>query len=136
PTVLYNPHFDPSVGSWPGMGRAVIDRLAGSDDFNLVVAPHVRLFEHAAATARAPVESLAQPGRVRVDLGSLASSDMTYTGQADIYLGDVSSQVYEFIARPRPCVFLNPHRVAWRDDPNYLFWRMGEVIEDLDDLLP
>jgi hypothetical protein len=61
---------------------------------------------------------------------------MTYTGQGDIYLGDVSSQVYEFIARPRPCVFLNAHGVAWGDDPNYLFWRMGEVIDRIDDLLP
>jgi hypothetical protein len=136
PTILYNPHFDSRTGSWSRLGRAVIDRLAGSAAFNLIVAPHIRLFEHASASRRATVERLAVPGKLLVDLGSAASSDMTYTGAADIYLGDVSSQVNEFAAQPRPCVFLNAHRVEWRDDPNYLFWHMGEVIEDVADLLP
>ena len=136
PTILYNPHFDPAVGSWPGLGRAVIEALAGSADYNLVVAPHVRLFEHASPAERQPIEALAISGQLRIDLGSPASSDMTYTGSADIYLGDVSSQINEFTAHPRPCVFLNAHGVAWRDDPNYLFWQMGEVIDDVAELLP
>lgn len=29
---------------------------------------------------------------------------MTYTPAADIYLGDVSSQSYEFLLDPRPCL--------------------------------
>ena len=40
---------------------------------------------------------------------------MAYTQRADIYLGDVSSQVYEFLLNPRPCVFLNPRRFDWRE---------------------
>jgi len=136
PTVLYNPHFDTSIGSWVRVGVAVIERLRSDQRFNLILAPHVRLFEHAAPADRRSVEALAVPGRAHIDLGSPASSDMTYTSQADIYLGDVSSQVNEFAARPRPCVFLNVHGVKWRDDPSYLFWRMGEVIDDVDQLLP
>jgi hypothetical protein len=61
---------------------------------------------------------------------------MSYTFAADIYLGDVSSQVYEFLQRPRPCVFLNSHRVDWRNDPNYTHWKAGDVIEDIADLGP
>ena len=68
--------------------------------------------------------------------GSDRSVDMSYTSAADIYVGDVSSQVYEFLAKPRPCVFLNPHRIAWRDDPNFLHWHLGDVIEDPAELLP
>jgi CDP-glycerol glycerophosphotransferase (TagB/SpsB family) len=65
-----------------------------------------------------------------VDLGSLRSIDMSYTSTADIYIGDVSSQVYEFLAKPRPCIFLNPHGVSWRNDPHYACWNLGEVVDD------
>jgi hypothetical protein len=42
--VLYNPHHRPGTSSWHAMGRAVLDHFAARDDFNLVFAPHVRLF--------------------------------------------------------------------------------------------
>jgi CDP-glycerol glycerophosphotransferase (TagB/SpsB family) len=56
---------------------------------------------------------------------------MTYMLAADIYLGDVSSQVYEFLLKPRPCIFLNGHSVAWQDNPFYVHWRLGQVIDDV-----
>ncbi len=59
---------------------------------------------------------------------------MTYTQAADIYLGDVSSQVYEFLIRPRPCVFLNPNRVDYRGNPDYAHWQAGAVISRMEDL--
>ena len=40
---------------------------------------------------------------------------MTYTKQADIYLGDVSSQVYEFMLKPRPCIFFNPENINYKN---------------------
>src|SRR3546814_2965461 len=48
---------------------------------------------------------------MHIDLGSERSIDMSYTGSADLYLGDVSSQVAEYLYRPRPCVFLNAQGV-------------------------
>ena len=69
-----------------------------------------------------------------IDLGSNRLFDMSYTSGADLYLGDVSSQVYEFLATPRPCLFLNAHEVDWAGDPDYLFWTLGDVIDDLADL--
>ena len=54
---------------------------------------------------------------------------MTYTESADCYLGDVSSQVYEFLYRPRPCLFLNSHGHSWRGNPNFEHWNAGPVIE-------
>lgn len=135
PTVVYNPHFERALSSWDGLGRAVIDAFARQDRYNLVVAPHIRLFEDASDAERAAIEALAVPGRIRIDLGSEASVDMTYTAAADIYIGDVSSQVYEFIARPRPCVFLDAHGADWRDNPRYACWHLGEVAAEPADLL-
>jgi hypothetical protein len=127
PTVLYNPHFHPRLSSW-GHARSVIAAIRDSGRFNLIVAPHVRLFASSSRRQRQAWESLAIPGQLLVDLGSPRSMDMTYTLAADLYLGDVSSQVYEFAAEPRPCVFLDSHGAAWRGNPDYLMWEMGEVV--------
>jgi CDP-glycerol glycerophosphotransferase (TagB/SpsB family) len=74
--------------------------------------------------------------RVIVDLGSERSSDMTYTLGADIYVGDVSSQIYEFVYRPRPCLFLNATGSDHSADPDFRFWTFGDVIDDPGDILP
>ncbi|MET0281669.1 MAG: hypothetical protein ABW278_11210 [Steroidobacteraceae bacterium] len=136
PVVLYAPHFRPALSSWPRWGRAVIEAFRAQQRYNLVVAPHIRLFHGASLAAKDELLALAEPGRIIIDLESDRLVDMTYTAQADVYLGDVSSQVYEFLAQPRPCVFLNAHGVAWQSDPNYRFWKLGEVVEDAALLLP
>jgi hypothetical protein len=143
PTVLYNPHFDPALSSWYDMGTAVIDWFAGQRRFNLIVAPHVMLFqrrihgsvEHRRLRWRGKVAARYRDlPHILIDEGSGASSDMSYTRAADIYLGDASSQIYEWIARPRPAIFLNAAGVDWRDDPNFAHWRLGEVIDRVAEL--
>lgn len=136
PTVLYNPHFAPDQSSWYRDARAVIEAFRAQDRYNLIVAPHIRLFDDATAGDRAAWEALAVPGKIIVDLGSDRSIDMTYTMAADLYLGDVSSQVYEFIVRPRPAVFIDTHGVDWSQDPKYACWHLGEVINDPREILP
>lgn len=140
PVVLYNPHFDPRLSSWWTMGDGVLDWFARQDRFNLIVAPHVMLFQrrvHASVEHRRlrwrgdiPARFPGLPN-ILVDTGSARSVDMTYTRAADIYLGDASSQIYEWIARPRPAIFLNSHGAQWRDDPSYAHWRLGEVVDDV-----
>jgi CDP-glycerol glycerophosphotransferase (TagB/SpsB family) len=71
---------------------------------------------------------------VLIDKASPYSSDMTYLRSSDIYLGDVSSQVYEFLETPRPCVFLDGHDTYWQNDLSYLHWTLGPVIRDVADL--
>lgn len=134
PTVLYAPHFKRELSSWDRFGRDIIAWFAEQDRYNLVVAPHIRLFAEASDADRAAVTGLAVPGKIAIDLESDRLFDMSYTSGADIYLGDVSSQVYEFLATPRPCLFLNAHRVQWEGDPDYLFWTLGDVVDDLADL--
>ena len=136
PTVLYNPHFDPHLSSWPSEGSAIIDAIMADGRWNLIVAPHVRLFESASGAERARWESLSVRGRLLVDTGSANSIDMSYTLAADIYLGDVSSQVYEFCTTPRPCVFVNAHAARWQSDPNYAMWHLGQVVERASEVIP
>lgn len=130
PIVLYNPHHRADTGSWPTIGTAVLDHFASQKRYNLIFAPHVRLFDPpsrylAAFTRYRGVEN------IHIDLGSARSIDMTYTLSADIYLGDVSSQVLEFLIRPRPCIFLNPRRLAASDDPGFPYWRLGPLVDDI-----
>ncbi len=143
PVVLYNPHPAPHLSSWFAQGRKVLDWFVEHDDYHLIFAPHVMLFERpfVATIDRLRID---RPGHIsqrylrapniHFDLGSRASTTMAYTDRADIYLGDASSQVYEFLRRPRPCVFLNTQRHAWRDDVNFTHWRAGPVIERADQL--
>jgi hypothetical protein len=135
-TVLYAPHFRASLSSWDRFGCAIVEQFRRQDAYNLIVAPHIRLFHAASVARKAAVLALAEEGKIIVDLDSDRLVDMTYTAAADVYLGDVSSQVYEFISRPRPCVFLNAHGVAWQQDPNYRFWKLGDVVDTLPALLP
>ena len=132
PVVLYNPHFHPELGSWPRWGRTVLDAFANNDRYNLIFAPHIRLFETASSDERAAFKAYAEHPRIHVDLGGPAAADMTYTQKADLYLGDVSSQVYEFLRTPKPCLFLNASGAAWRGDPSYHHWLYGPVLESAD----
>lgn len=144
PVVLYNPHPSPKLSSWFKHGAAVLEAFRNQDRYNLIFAPHVMLFARkwvvtvdppSLACVVAPGPELRADPRIHIDTGSAASSDMSYTNRADIYLGDVSSQVYEFLGTPRPCLFLNSHRVDWQGDPNYLHWQAGPVLENTDHLL-
>jgi hypothetical protein len=137
--VLYNPHCSPHLSSWFKHGRQVLDFFSENEDYQLIFAPHVMLFERRFVLTidklrlnrrgRIDVRYLKAPN-IRIDLGSRACTDMSYTLMADLYLGDVSSQVYEFLLRPRPCLFLNSQCVDWRNDPNYTQWQAGPVIDN------
>jgi hypothetical protein len=143
PVVLYNPHVSPHLSSWYRAGRRVLDWFVEHDEYHLIFAPHVMLFERPFVVSIDRLR-IDRPGRIEerflrapnihIDLGSRASTTMAYTDRADIYLGDASSQVYEFLLKPRPCVFLNSHGLAWQNDPNFAHWRNGPVIDRVADL--
>lgn len=143
PTVVYNPHFSPRLSSWYRHGRAVLEYFYQSKKYNLICAPHVMLFRKRMQIAidRLRIERPGTiPARYRdcphllIDTGSERSVDMTYTRAADLYLGDVSSQVYEFLEQPRPCLFIDAQRTPWQGDENYTHWNAGPVIADIDRL--
>ena len=143
PIALYNPHPSPKLTSWYEMGNDTLNALAGKGGFNTVFAPHVTMFERPWTVTISPpaIRKVCRPRisagnleRLYVDLGSERSTDMSWTNLANLYVGDVSSQVYEFLYRPRPCLFLNAHDVNWRRDPSYRHWNAGPVIGPRDDI--
>ena len=139
PIVLYAPHPSPRLSSYYRFGPEVLRRFAASERYNLVFAPHVMLFERSrvvtisppaiARVPQVPAEAI-EASNILVDRGSPASSDMSYTNLADIYLGDASSQIYEFLYRPRPVVHLDAHQTHWHGDPNHAHWNAGPVCTD------
>jgi hypothetical protein len=135
PVILYTPHWQAHRSSWWRWGPEVVERVLADGRYNLIFAPHQRLGERAPEVRSFAAGMAERPG-VRVDLDSFAMVDGSYTAAADVYLGDTSSQVVEFMIRPRPCVFLNALAADWRDDESYAMWRAGEVVETLDALIP
>ena len=129
-TVLYNPHHNKAHSSWHLMGHQVLEYFARSDRFNLIFAPHIRMRDDGLITERElqPYRNLAH---ILLDTGSPRSVDMSYSLAADIYLGDWSSQLYEFLLRPRPAIFLNPHGFEWRNRTEFFWWTLGKVVPDI-----
>lgn len=140
-TILFNPHFNPRISSWYPFGRAVLEWVARPETgFNLIFAPHVMLFRRKLHISlihrklgwrRGLPHALLHHPRIRIDTGSRRSIDMSYTRAADIYLGDASSQIYEWIYKPRPAVFFNTDGPERRASPDFRHWALGEVIDDV-----
>ena len=135
PTILYNPHFSSDLSSWPDYGRELLQAFSQKTDMNFIVAPHIRLFAEQSVIARKEVEDFSKFENIHVDLGSLHSTDMSYTRAANIYLGDVSSQVYEFLSKPKPCIFLTKPATQWQDNPDYAHWAYGPVCHSVADVM-
>lgn len=128
PVVVYAPHCNRNETSWFKWGEDILDYFFNNKKFNLIFAPHILLFEK-----NKNFNSKYYSARnIQIDLNSSKLTDMSYMKSADIYLGDVSSQVYEFTAfKPRPCVFLNAQKYAWQDNESFRMWKMGDVVEDI-----
>jgi hypothetical protein len=142
-TVLYNPHFDARLSSWYRFGEDILRFFAERPNMNLIFAPHVMLFKkkvHFAPQSHQfrfrksiPKKYFNYPN-ILIDTGSRYSVDMTYTINCDVYLGDASSQVYEFLINPRPCIFLNSHGAQWKNNADYQHWTLGPVLDSLSSL--
>jgi hypothetical protein len=136
PIFVYNPHFDPWLSSWYDFGPQIIDWFAARPEFNLVVAPHVMLFrkrfhwslEYRTGRFRPDIPASAKAPNIMVDVDSPRLFDMSYMRGADVYIGDVSSQIYEFMSDPRPAFFIDRRGVPVRH------WQAGPVVRSLDEL--
>ena len=130
--VWYTPHFHRRQSSWLTMGRDILTFFRDNQDYNLIFAPHVRLFKHRSYRGNINLDEFRDVSNMLIDTGSERLHDMSYAQAADIYLGDVSSQVYEFqYYRRRPCVFLNPNGL---DGSQMNFWKTGTLIDGIDAL--
>lgn len=139
--VLYNPYYSAELSSWHRWGKAILNWFVEHDDYLLIFAPHIGLFERRLVWPKGKIlpvstgrveERYRHAPNIHIDLGSQLSTARAYTELADIYVGDAGSQLYEYIARPRPCAFLNAHRVRTGiGDPRFANWDAGHVIDDV-----
>jgi CDP-glycerol glycerophosphotransferase (TagB/SpsB family) len=129
PIAFYNPHFDPTVSSWYNHHHQVLAAMSAITDWNFIVAPHVKL-------AKGRSLGSSPSANVLIDPGSVHTIDMSFVEAASVYIGDASSQVYEFIHRPRPCIFLNLDHHDWRGNDHFRHWTFGQVVDDLTELGP
>ena len=147
PTFLYNPHFDPYLSSWYGHGHAIINWFAfgAGRDFNLIFAPHIMLFrkklhispEYRVMKRRPDLDPRWRGlSNIHIDVDSERLCDMSYTLGSDAYIGDVSSQIYEFLYRPRPAFFIDTHSRPQDEALPYLSWSAGDVVRSADALFP
>ena len=131
-TVIYCPHFSPTSTSWNFYGLQILEYFENQDEYNLIFAPHINLFNRKGGEDATLIpEKYFNSEKIFIDLGSIKSVDMQYINAADIYFGDISSQVYEFIIKPRPCIFINSEKIEYEKNIHYRFWQCGEVIEDV-----
>ena len=144
PTILYNPHPSPLLSSWYEMGEKILEAIVKDGRYNVIFAPHAMLFQRpiqaslekfTLSRARKPRAELLNAPNVHADFGGPHLFDMSYTTHCDIYLGDVSSQVYEFLRHPRPALFVDAHGVGRTDDVNYRHWQAGPLVQPGDDII-
>jgi hypothetical protein len=154
PTFLYNPHFDPHLSSWYDHGIDILEYFrVHADRYNLIFAPHVMLFrkklhislEYHTARIRPdiPAQFHTCPN-ILIDTASARLFDMSYTLAADAYIGDMSSQVYEFLIRRRSCFFIDTHSDKAHSNASgdmtaelplpYAFWGNGPVCQSAKEL--
>lgn len=132
PVVLYTPHWQSYRSSWGDWGRQIVQMLAEQSKFNVIIAPHQRLSERD-PEARAFLDRFSGQRHMHEDSGSFAMVDGSYTRMADVYLGDSSSQIIEFLANPRPCVIADSPSMTW---PPGDYQKCGDVVLTVDDIWP
>ncbi len=139
-TILYNPHFKRELSSWYKDGLRVLEFFYTHPEYNLIFAPHINLFNKKGFLNKKDIpDKYYNAPNILIDTGSYHLVNMDYTRSADIYLGDVSSQIYEFILTPRPAIFINSHNIDWKKNKFYKSWKLGPVINEisqLENLLP
>lgn len=96
PTILYNPHFNARLSSWPNMGLNILSHFANQDRYNLIFAPHYRLFDNRRTEAAQLKRAFGGHPHMIVDTGSTRSIDMTYTSAADLYLATPAHRLQNF----------------------------------------
>lgn len=134
-TVVYNPHWDNGSGqsSWFEFGIEILEFFYNRKDINLVFAPHISLSKF--YDIKVP-EKYISCNNIYIDLNSDSLVRGTYIFHADCYLGDVSSQYFEFLlCKPDiDAIFINAANFNWRASSVYSYWNDGVVIDDVKSL--
>jgi hypothetical protein len=131
PTILYNPHWERQFTSFFKFGESILDFFVNNPNYNLIFAPHALLLERNWVLWFKMLK-YRKYKNIIIDMGSELSNDMSYIKDADLFLGDVSSQVFEFLFfKTRPCLFLDAHNMEYDKVNRPLSWDLGEIISNV-----
>ena len=109
----------------------VLDFFRKHKEYNLIFAPHPLVKHHSKRKNYKINNQDDGSENIIIDLDSPKLNDGTYNALSDVYIGDVSSMVTEWINfKPRPCIFINAHNTSWEGNENYDMWRYGIVTDD------
>ena len=134
PTFYYNPHWDLSLSSFKKWGKDIIHFFINNKQFNLIFAPHPLIKNYSSRNNIDIGFDKDISKNIIIDFYSNNNVDGSYLNVSDVYIGDVSSMVTDFIFKKnKSCIFINAHNVDWRHDKNYKFWNCGNVINKLSD---
>lgn len=130
-TIFYAPHFNSYYNSWPNLGQKLVTWISQNESYKLILAPHILMNKKQKKEIAKFCKAIPN---IHVDIDSNSKSliDMTYINQSDIFIGDKTSQVYEFMLQPRPCIFFNTTGTDWKTskDANFEAWHLGQVVDD------
>ena len=134
PTFYYNPHWDMKFSSYLKWKNHILNLFTERQELNLIFSPHPLVKHMSKREGYTIEEGKKYTENIIVDYGSDYCMDGTYNFASDVYIGDVSSMVTEFIIyKPRPCLFINAHDIDWVGNEDYHFWKMGNVVNDAND---
>jgi CDP-glycerol glycerophosphotransferase (TagB/SpsB family) len=131
PVFYYNPHWEMEISSYLSWRNVVLDFFRKHKEYNLIFAPHPLVKHHSKRKNYKINNQDDSSENIIIDLDSPKLNDGTYNALSDVYIGDVSSMVTEWINfKPRPCIFINAHNTSWEGNENYDMWRYGTVTDD------
>ena len=97
PVFYFNPHWDMQLSSYLGWRDVVLDFFRKHTEYNLIFAPHP-LVKHLSKIKNYNTENENDGSEnIIIDLESTKLNDGTYNALSDVYIGDVSSMVTEWI---------------------------------------
>lgn len=134
-TFIYNPHWENHLTSFFTFGEKIFNFFANRKDYNLIFSPHYLLIQNNFFLKfRYNFRKFSEYENIKIDYRSEMCNNMTYTKYADFYIGEGSSQVWEFVAfKNRPCLFLDAHELATNKEERLLSWKLGDNISDFND---
>ena len=132
PTFYYNPHWDLSLSSYKKWGKDIIQYFQNNKQYNLIFSPHPLIKNYSSRNNIDIDIDKIKSNNIIVDFYSNDTIDGSYLNVADVYIGDGSSMVTDFIIKKnKSCIFINSHNIDWQNNKSFEFWNCGKVINKL-----
>jgi glycosyltransferase involved in cell wall biosynthesis len=126
PVIIYNPHFGHEQSSFFDKGLEFLRALSETRAYNIIFMPHPDL-------AREYPEQISKArGLADVIVSERTRINLDYMAEADIYITDVSSAVFEWLYFNRPAIFFNTKA---KQKDTYPSWACGRVVEDIPEMV-